>query len=113
MFVDRVTIYVKGGDGGDGGDVIVRAVAGTDSLADIVNRKHWRADNGGRGEPANCHGRKAEDLVITVPPGTLILDRDRHNMLRDLTVAGEEVVVARGGRGGRGNQAFKSATNRA
>jgi GTP-binding protein len=136
VFVDRVTIYVKGGDGGagccsfrrekyvpkggpdggdggDGGDVIVRAVAGTDSLADIVNRKHWRADNGGRGEPANCHGRKAEDLVITVPPGTLILDRDRHNMLRDLTVAGEEVVVARGGRGGRGNQAFKSATNRA
>ena len=81
MFVDRVSIFVKGGDGGagccsfrrekyvpkggpdggdggDGGDVIVRAVAGTDSLAEIVNRKHWRADAGGRGRPDNCHGRK-------------------------------------------------------
>ena len=99
MFVDRVIIYVKGGDGGsgccsfrrekyvpkggpdggnggDGGDVIVRAVAGADSLADIVNRKHWRADAGGRGMPANCSGRKAHDLVISVPPGTLIFDRE-------------------------------------
>ncbi len=136
IFVDRVTIYVKGGDGGagccafrrekyvpkggpsggdggDGGDVIVRAVAGTDSLADIVNRKHWRADGGGKGMPADCHGRKAHDLVITVPPGTLIVDRDRGNVLRDLAKAGEEVVVARGGRGGRGNHAFVSSTNRA
>src|SRR6516165_11014726 len=136
IFVDRVTIYVKGGDGGagccsfrrekyvpkggpdggdggDGGDVIVRAVAGTDSLADIVNRKHWRADAGGRGGPDNCHGRKAEDLVITVPPGTFIYDRDRGNVLRDLTRAGEQVTVAVGGRGGRGNRAFASATNRA
>jgi GTP-binding protein len=136
IFVDRVTIYVKGGDGGagccsfrrekyvpkggpnggdggDGGDVIVRAVAGTDSLADIVNRKHWRADDGGKGMPADCHGRKAQNLVITVPPGTLIMDRDRGYVLRDLKEAGEEVVVARGGRGGRGNHAFVSATNRA
>jgi GTP-binding protein len=136
MFVDRVSIYVKGGDGGagccsfrrekyvprggpdggdggDGGDVIVRAVAGTDSLADIVNRKHWRADAGGRGGPDNCHGRKAEDLVIAVPPGTIIYDRDRGNVLRDLTRPGEQVTVAAGGRGGRGNRAFASATNRA
>jgi GTP-binding protein len=136
MFVDRVSVYVKGGnggagmcsfrrekyvpkggpdggDGGDGGDVIVRAVAGTDSLADIVNRKHWRADAGGRGGPDNCHGRKAEDLVIAVPPGTLVLDRDRGNVLRDLTRAAEQVVVAAGGRGGRGNRAFMSSTNRA
>lgn len=135
-FVDRVTIYVKGGDGGagccsfrrekyvpkggpdggdggDGGDVIVRAIAGTDSLAQIVNCKHWRADAGGRGSPANCHGRKAEDLIIAVPPGTLIVDRDRRNVLRDLTRDGEEVVVARGGRGGRGNKAFATSTNRA
>jgi GTP-binding protein len=135
-FVDRVTIQVKGGDGGsgcrsfrrekyvpkggpdggdggDGGDVIVRAVSGTDSLAEIVNRKHWRADNGGRGGPDNCHGRKAEDLVITVPPGTLIYDRDRGNILRDLTRSGEQVVVAVGGRGGRGNRAFATPTNRA
>src|SRR5437762_5770383 len=123
MFVDRVTIYVKGGDGGggclsfrrekyvprggpdggdsgDGGSVIVRAVAGTDSLADIVNRKHWRAEDGGGGGSANCHGRKAPDLVIPVPPGTLIRDRDRGNVLRDLTEAGQQVTVAEGGRGG-------------
>jgi len=136
MFVDRVAIYVKGGDGGagccsfrrekymprggpdggdggDGGSVIVRAVAGTDSLAQIVNRKHWRAVRGGRGGSDNCHGRRAEDLVIAVPPGTLIRDRDRGNVLRDLTEAGQQVTVAHGGRGGRGNRAFVSPTNRA
>jgi GTP-binding protein len=136
MFVDRVTLFVKGGDGGagcrsfrrekyvprggpdggdggDGGDVMVRAVAGTDSLAEIVNRKHWRAEAGGRGGPDNCHGRRAGELVIPVPPGTLVFDRDRGNVLRDLTRAGDEVVVARGGRGGRGNRAFASPTNRA
>jgi GTP-binding protein len=136
MFVDRVSIYVKGGDGGagccsfrrekyvpkggpdggdggDGGDVIVRAVAGADSLADIVNRKHWRADRGGRGGSANCHGRKAEDLVITVPPGTVIFDRDRGNILRDLTRPGDQVTVAAGGRGGRGNRSYMSSINRA
>src|SRR5271166_5701340 len=114
MFVDRVVLYVKGGDGGagccsfrrekyvpkggpdggdggDGGSVIVRAVAGADSLADIANRKHWRAENGGNGRPANCHGRKAEDLVIPVPPGTLVVDRDRGHILRDLKEPGDEV----------------------
>jgi GTP-binding protein len=135
-FVDCVTIFVKGGDGGagccsfrrekyiprggpnggdggDGGNVIVRAVAGTDSLAEIVNRKHWRADHGGRGMPADCHGRRADDLIINVPPGTIVFDRDRGNVLRDLTRAGDEVNVARAGRGGRGNKAFATATNRA
>jgi GTP-binding protein len=136
MFVDRVSIYVKGGDGGPGcvsfrrekfipkggpdggdgghgGDVIVRAVAGTDSLADIVNRKHWCAPKGGRGGSDNCHGRNGRDLIIPVPPGTLVVDRDRGNVLRDLTEAGQEVVVARGGRGGRGNKFFATATNQA
>jgi GTPase len=136
MFVDRVIVYVKGGDGGrgccsfrrekyiprggpdggdggDGGDVIVRAVAGTDSLAEVVHRKHWRAQRGGAGLGSNCHGRRGKDMVITVPPGTLILDRDRHNVLRDLTEAGQNVTVAHGGRGGRGNRAFATATNQA
>jgi GTP-binding protein len=135
-FVDRVTLFVKGGDGGagccsfrrekyvprggpdggdggDGGAVIVRAVAGTDSLAEIVNRKHWRAVSGGRGGPDNCHGRRAPELVIPVPPGTVVYDRERGHVLRDLTEAGEQVTVARGGRGGRGNRAFASPTNRA
>src|SRR5262249_51133483 len=59
------------------------------------------------------HGRKAHDLIIPVPPGTLVYDRDRGNVLRDLTADGEQVIVARGGRGGRGNKAFTSPTNRA
>jgi GTP-binding protein len=136
MFVDRVTLFVKGGnggrgmcsfrrekyvpkggpdggDGGDGGSVIIRAVAGTDSLAQIVHQKHWRAESGGAGGTALCHGKRGEDLVIAVPPGTLVLDRDRGHLLRDLTADGDEVNAARGGRGGRGNKAFATATNRA
>jgi GTP-binding protein len=136
MFVDRVVLYVKGGDGGkgccsfrrekyvprggpdggdggDGGDVIVRAIVGADNLAAVVHRKHWRAPNGGGGQPDNCHGRRGRDLIIPVPPGTLVLDRDRGNVLRDLTQTGEQVIVAQGGRGGRGNKAFATAINRA
>jgi GTP-binding protein len=135
MFVDRVDIFVKGGDGGrgmcsfrrekyvprggpdggdggDGGSVIIRAVAGTDSLAEIVNRKFWRAEKGERGGSANCHGKNGKDIVIPVPPGTIVRDRDRGHVLRDLTLANEEVVVAQGGRGGRGNKFFATATNR-
>jgi GTP-binding protein len=136
MFVDRVIAYVKGGDGGrgclsfrrekyvprggpDGGDggnggsVIVRALAGSDNLAGIAHRKHWRAPRGGAGGSDNCSGRKGKDLVISVPPGTVIIDRDRGNILRDLTEPGQQVVVAKGGRGGRGNKAFATSTNRA
>jgi GTP-binding protein len=136
MFVDRVTLYVKGGDGGrgccsfrrekyvprggpdggdggDGGDVIIRAVAGTDSLAEVVHRKHWRAQRGGAGQGSNCHGRHGRDLIISVPPGTVVRDRDRGHVLRDLMEAGEQVIIAHGGRGGRGNRAFATAINRA
>ncbi len=136
MFVDRVTIYVKGGDGGrgclsfrrekyvprggpdggdggDGGSVIVRAVAGTDNLSQIAHLKHWRAERGAPGGSANCHGRSAPDLYIDVPPGTLVRDRDRGHILRDLTEAGQQVTVAHGGRGGRGNKAFATSVNRA
>ncbi len=136
MFVDRVTIFVKGGDGGrgacsfrrekyvpkggpDGGDggnggsIILRAVAGTNSLADIVNRKFWKAVAGEPGSASNCHGKKADDLIIPVPPGTIVYDRDRGNILRDLAAEGAEVNVAHGGKGGRGNKAFATSTNRA
>jgi GTPase len=136
MFVDRVELYVKGGDGGrgmvsfrrekyvprggpdggdggDGGSVIVRAVANADNLAPLIHRKHWKAENGGPGGTSLRHGHKAEDLIIPVPPGTVVRDRDRGNVLKDLTEVGQQVNVAQGGRGGRGNKAFATATNRA
>jgi GTPase len=136
MFVDRVKIFVaagkggngcvsfrrekfvprggpNGGDGGDGGSIVVVAEAGVDSLAALAHRKHWRAESGGPGTGNDCHGRTAEDLVIRVPPGTVVNDADGNFMLKDLTRPGEQVVVGRGGRGGKGNAHFKSATNRA
>jgi GTP-binding protein len=136
MFVDRVTLYVKGGnggrgccsfrrekyvprggpdggDGGDGGSVIVRALAGTDNLAEVVHRKHWRAPSGGAGSGDNCHGRRGRDLIIPVPAGTLVIDRDRGHRLRDLKEPGQQVTVAAGGKGGRGNRAFATAVNQA
>jgi GTP-binding protein len=135
MFVDRVELYVKGGDGGrgmvsfrrekyvprggpDGGDggrggsVIVRADPNADNLAPLVHKKHWKAKNGEPGGSANCSGADAEDIFIVVPPGTIVRDRDRGNLLKDLVNAGDEVTVAKGGRGGRGNKAFATATNR-
>lgn len=134
MFVDRVTIFVSGGhggrgmcsfrrekyvprggpdggDGGHGGSVIVRALAGADSLAGITFQKHWRAENGQPGGSANCTGRSAEDLIIDVPPGTIVRDRDRGHVLKDLVQPGDQVTVAHGGKGGRGNKAFASSTN--
>jgi len=136
QFVDRVTVYVKGGDGGrgmssfrrekyipkggpDGGDggkggsIIIRAVSDADNLAPLLGKVHWRADNGGPGAACNCHGSDAHDITILVPPGTSIVDRDRGNVLRDLTEDGQEVIIAQGGRGGRGNRAFATSVNRA
>lgn len=135
-FVDRISLFVRGGaggsgccsfrrekyvpkggpdggDGGDGGSVIVRAISDADNLAGLTHRKHWRADKGGAGSGSNCTGRTAEDLVIAVPPGTIVRDRDRGHVLRDLTDIGQEVTVAKGGRGGRGNRAFATSTNQA
>lgn len=136
MFVDRATIYVRGGDGGNGcmsfrrekyapkggpnggdggagGHIILRAVEGLTNLAHLSHQKHWKADPGSRGMGSDCHGRNAENLVIEVPVGTIIRDRDRGIVLKDLKLPLEEVIIARGGKGGRGNLHFKSATNRA
>lgn len=136
MFVDRVKIFVQGGrggdgcmsfrrekyiprggpdggDGGNGGSIIIKAVEGVDSLASLSHRKHWRAPSGTRGDSSNCTGAAAEDLVIRVPPGTVIYDADQGHILKDLAVDGDSVVAARGGRGGYGNLHFKSSTNRA
>jgi len=136
MFVDRVTIFVSGGaggrgmcsfrrekyvprggpdggDGGNGGSVTIRALAGADSLAGLTHQKHWRAENGEAGGSANCTGRRGADLVIDVPPGTIVRDRDRGHVLKDLVNPGEQVTIAEGGRGGRGNKSYATATNRA
>lgn len=136
MFVDRVTISVQGGHGGDGcvsfrrekyishggpdggdgghgGSVILRAVEGVDSLSALAHRRQWKAESGERGGSAGCHGRSAKDLALDVPPGTVVLDADAGHVIKDLSHPGDSVVVGRGGRGGKGNLRFKSAVNRA
>jgi GTP-binding protein len=136
MFVDEVEIYVEGGrggdgcisfrrekfvpcggpdggDGGDGGSVILQAQEDVHSLAPLLHRKHWRAPRGQHGKGSNCHGASGQDLIIPVPPGTIVYDADQNFVLKDLARPGDQVVVARGGKGGKGNASFKSPTNRA
>jgi len=102
-----------GGDGGGGGNVIVRAKAGVNSLVQFAHQRHWRAENGTPGTGSDCHGKSGSDLILVVPPGTVLLDRDSGMILRDLVNPGDEIVAARGGRGGWGNTHFKSSTNQA
>lgn len=102
-----------GGDGGNGGSVILVAEEGVDSLAALAHRKQWKAKNGEPGRGAQCHGASAPDLILRVPPGTIVRDAQRGFVLKDLTAAGDKVVVAQGGKGGLGNVHFKSSTNRA
>ena len=134
MFVDRVTIDIQagrggdgcvsfrrekfvprggpdGGDGGHGGSVVVVAKPGVDTLSALVHRKHWRAKPGTSGSGNNRHGANADDLTIAVPPGTVIIDTKGEFVLKDLAEEGDRVVAARGGRGGKGNTRFKSSTN--
>lgn len=101
-----------GGDGGDGGDIIIRADANMGSLAALVGHKHWKADSGKPGAGSLCSGRSGEDRVILVPPGTLVKDLEHDLLLKDLQTHGESVIVAQGGRGGRGNKRFATSTNR-
>ncbi|NLS94192.1 MAG: GTPase ObgE [Planctomycetaceae bacterium] len=135
MFVDEVEIRVEsgkggdgcvsfrrekyvprggpdGGDGGDGGSVILRAKSGVNSLAALAHHKHWKAKSGQPGEGAQRHGASAEDLRIDVPPGTVVIDAERGFVIKDLKDEDDELVIARGGKGGKGNLRFKSATNR-
>jgi GTP-binding protein len=136
MFVDRVSIFVRGGaggdgclsfrrekyaprggpnggDGGHGGNVVVRASESHTNLAHLSHQRHWKAARGEHGQGSDCFGRGGDHLIIEVAPGTLVRDRDRGHLLRDLKAPGDEVIVARGGRGGHGNAHFKSSTNRA
>jgi GTP-binding protein len=136
MFVDRVEIQVAGGrggdgclsfrrekflpkggpdggDGGDGGSVILVAKEGVDSLIALAHRHQWRAENGQGGQGANKHGKSGQDLLLDVPPGTVVIDAENHFVLKDLARPGDRVTAAEGGKGGKGNTRFKSSTNRA
>ena len=136
MFVDYAKIYLKGGDGGNGivafrrekyvpmggpsggdggrgGNVIFVADEGLSTLMDFKYHKHFKAKRGSHGMGKNMHGAGGEDLVIRVPVGTVIFDDDNDAVIADLTQADQEVIVARGGRGGRGNARFSNSANRA
>ncbi len=136
MFVDRAEITVKagnggngccsfrreafvpkggpnGGDGGDGGDVIFVASTGELTLSDFVFNRHFSAENGGDGRSKDMHGRRGQNLVIKVPLGTIIRNKETGDVLADIDEAGAEVVIAKGGRGGRGNARFATPSNRA
>jgi GTP-binding protein len=102
-----------GGDGGDGGSIILQSREGVNSLADFVGRQFIRAPHGANGTGSGCHGRNAKDLVLFVPPGTTIIDANGGFVIRDLVDDGESIILARGGKGGRGNIHFKTSTNRA
>ncbi len=102
-----------GGDGGRGGSVLVRVDPGLRTLADFRYRRRFRADAGAAGVGANRHGKSGEDLVVPVPPGTTVRERESGRVLADLTAAGESAVLARGGRGGRGNARFATAVRQA
>ncbi|MGB9867809.1 MAG: GTPase ObgE [Bacillota bacterium] len=136
LFVDRVKIYVKGGDGGNGcvafrrekfvpkggpsggdggngGSVILEADQGMSTLIDFHYRAHFKAEKGEHGKGSNCHGADGKDIVVRVPVGTVAVDAETGQVLGDLTAHGQRLVVARGGRGGRGNARFATATNQA
>jgi GTPase len=103
----------NGGDGGKGGDVIVRAVGGLNTLIDYRYQQHFKAKNGRGGMGKDRHGASGDDIVLDVPAGTQIYAEDGETLLADLTDVGQRVVLARGGNGGFGNAHFKSSTNRA
>jgi len=134
MFIDEAQIWVKAGDGGNGcvsfrrekfvpkggpdggnggkgGNVYFQAMENLDTLMDFAGKHHWQAKNGQPGSSNNKYGANGQDLVISVPPGTLIYDVDLNLLLKDLNEIGLKVCVCRGGKGGRGNKAFATATN--
>ena len=135
QFIDRTKIIVKagdgghgksafrrekfipkggpsGGDGGRGGDVVFIVDNNVNTLLDFRYKRKFVAKNGDNGQTKNCYGQKAEPLYIKVPPGTIIKDEESGEVLADLTEVGQETVIVRGGRGGRGNARFVSSINR-
>lgn len=102
-----------GGDGGHGGSVILRAAPGINTLADFRVERTFKAKSGQPGSGNDCFGRGGDDLVVPVPVGTVIRDSETGEQIGDLVNEGDELLVARGGKGGWGNTRFKSSTNRA
>src|SRR5688500_16360546 len=134
MFVDEALIHIKagdgghgcvsfrrekyipkggpdGGDGGRGGDVVFVADPHKDTLLDFSGKHHWKAGRGQAGMGKKMYGKGGDDLVVPVPPGTLIFDSEHQALPADLDEPGKRVVVAKGGKGGRGNWHFRSSTN--
>lgn len=132
MFVDRAKIYVKsgdggngavsfrrekyvprggpdGGDGGDGGDVILKADENMTTLMDFRYKVHYKAQRGQHGQGSNMRGKDGEDLVIKVPLGTVVMDAQSGVVLGDLVIPGQQLVVAQGGKGGKGNAHFTTS----
>lgn len=103
----------NGGDGGNGGDVVLKAAANKNSLLDFRYKRHYRAKNGQHGRGKNQHGKTAPSLTIPVPMGTVVRNYETDEIMGDLVSDGQEIVVANGGRGGRGNSHFKTSVNRA
>ena len=136
MFYDYVKIFVKagdggngivtfrrekyvamggpsGGDGGDGADVVFVADESLSTLVDFKYRQHYKAERGENGMRKNMHGKNGQDLLVKVPVGTIVRDDTTGEVLADIVDKDQRVVVAKGGRGGRGNARFHSARNRA
>ncbi len=136
MFLDRVKIWARAGDGGDGaatfrreahvprggpdggdggrgGSVYLAVDAGQTTLRDFQAKRHFKATPGGRGEGSRRHGKAGDDLILTVPPGTGVYDDESGELIADLVAVGQRAMIARGGRGGLGNTHFKSSTHQA
>ena len=103
----------NGGDGGKGGDVIVEAVNGLNTLIDYRYQQHFKAQRGGNGMGKDRAGANGKDVVLKVPVGTQVYEEDGETLIADLTQVGERVTISKGGNGGFGNAHFKSSTNRA
>ena len=134
MFVDEAVIFVKGGNGGNGcvsfrrekyiphggpdggnggngGDVILRVNDKIDTLLDITSRVKFIAESGAHGKGSTKRGKSGKDLTIDLPRGTVVKDKESGRVLKDMSTSEESIVIARGGRGGRGNKHFATSTN--
>ena len=100
-----------GGDGGDGGNVYILADPAVETLLEFSGQHHWKAKNGLPGMGKNMTGKSGDDLIIRLPAGTLIYDRDTDILIKDLTNVGDRACVAKAGKGGRGNTRFARATH--